>query len=97
MVSFTVMGRELKSPALVNVGLDFSVAALHMLCAVIYALIIIPLIHRFHPPGAMLMGTALGVVLYLLNMILFTRILDTGIPQHELNPLVTHRIDAGFQ
>jgi hypothetical protein len=100
MVSFTVMGRELKSPGLVDGGLDFTVGVLHMLCSVIYALIIIPIIHRFRPPTAILMGTAIGFLLYLASMVVFTRMLDLGIPQHELNPFITHlafgAVVAGF-
>jgi hypothetical protein len=100
MVSFTLMGRELKSPGVVDGGLDFTVGAIHMLCSVIYALIIIPIIHRFRPPTAILMGMAVGFLLYLASMAVFTRMLDLGIPQHELNPFITHlafgAVVAGF-
>lgn len=100
MVSFTVMGRELKSPGMLDQGLDFTVGALHMVCSIVYALIIIPIIHRFRPPLAMLTGTALGFLLYLISREVFTRLLDPGIAQHELNPFITHlafgAVVAGF-
>lgn len=90
LVSPTVMGREIKSPEAIDFGAAGLASALHLLCAVIYGFIMMPLIHRFPYSNAWLVGGALGILLYLINLAAFT-IFAGGAPySRELPVFVTH-------
>jgi hypothetical protein len=90
LVSPTVMGREIKNPGALDINLAATATMLHFLSAVVYGAIMLPLIHRFRYGGAAMMGAALGVLLYLVNLALFT-IVGGGAPySRELPVLITH-------
>ena len=90
VVSPTVMGRELKYPGSIDTNLTITAIVLHFVSAVVYAAIMIPLIHRFRYGSAALVGAAMGVILYLLNLAIFT-IVGGGAPySRELPVFVTH-------
>jgi len=89
LVSPTVMGREIKSPDTIDFGAASLASALHLLSAVIYGLIMMPLIHRFPYSNAWLIGAALGILLYLINLAAFA--LFGGSPySRELPVFITH-------
>lgn len=90
LVSPTVMGRELKHPGSLDVNLAATATLLHFVSAVVYAAIMLPLIHRFRYGGAALVGTSVGCVLYLLNLAIFT-VAGGGAPySRELPVFITH-------
>ncbi len=90
LVSPTVMGREIKPPGAVDFGGAGLATAMHLLCAIIYGLIMMPLIHRFQYSNAWLIGAALGAILYLINLAAFT-LIGGGAPySRELPALITH-------
>jgi hypothetical protein len=90
LVSPTVMGRELKAPEILDLNASILASVLHFVCAIIYGLVMMPLIHRFTYDNAWLIGAAMGIVLYLLNLAAFT-IFGGGAPySRELPVFVTH-------
>src|SRR5687767_2435436 len=72
LVSPTVMGREIKDPGSINTSLAGLATILHFVVAIVYASIMMPLIHRFTYGNAWLVGAGLGVALYLLNLAVAT-------------------------
>jgi hypothetical protein len=89
LVSPTVMGREIKDPGAINTNLAGLATVLHFVAAIVYASIMMPLIHRFTYNNAWLIGAALGVALYLLNLAAAT--VFGGTPYaRELPVFVTH-------
>ena len=89
-VSPTVMGREIKYPGSLDSNLSMTAILLHFVSAVAYASIMMPLIHRFRYGSAALIGAAMGLILYLLNLAIFT-IIGGGAPySRELPVLITH-------
>src|SRR5690348_64776 len=66
IVSPTVMGREIKPPGALDLNASVIATLIHFVCALIYAAIMMPLIHRFTYSNAWLVGAAFGVVLYIL-------------------------------
>jgi hypothetical protein len=90
LVSPTVMGREIKNPG----ALDFNVAGLASIltfvCAVVYGCIMMPLIHRFTYSNAWLVGAALGIICYILNLAAFALFGDGAPFSRELPVFVTH-------
>jgi hypothetical protein len=91
LVSPTVMGRELKFPGALDLNMALTATMLHFISAVVYAAIMMPLIHRFrYGGGAALIGAAMGLLLYCLSLAIFT-ILGGGAPySRELPVLITH-------
>jgi hypothetical protein len=90
LVSPTVMGREIKYPGSIDANLSLTAILLHFISAVLYASIMMPLIHRFQYGSAALVGAAMGVILYLFNLAIFT-IVGGGAPySRELPVLITH-------
>jgi hypothetical protein len=89
LVSPTVMGREIKPPGTLDLNASVLASVLHFVCAVIYGLIMMPIIHRFTYSNAWLIGAAMGIVLYVLNLAAFS--LFGGAPySRELPVFVTH-------
>lgn len=89
LVSPTIMGRELKAPGEINAGLAATASVLHFVVALVYASIIMPLIHRFTYRNAWLVGAAAGLVLYLINLAVTAMM--GGMPySRELPVLITH-------
>ena|SRR5687767_10700983 len=90
LVSPTVMGREIKDPGAINSGLAALATVLHFVSAMVYASIMMPLIHRFTYNNAWLVGAALGVSLYLLNLAV-SALFAGGAPySRELPVFITH-------
>lgn len=90
LVSPTVMGREIKSPEAINFGAASLASALHLLSAVIYGFIMMPVIHRFPYSNAWLIGAALGILLYLINLAAFTLFAGGAPYSRELPVFITH-------
>ena len=89
-VSPTVLGREIKYPGSIDTNLTMTAILLHFVSCIVYASIMMPLIHRFRYGGAALVGAALGIILYLLNLAVFT-IVGGGAPySREFPVFVTH-------
>src|SRR5438045_439209 len=90
IVSPTVLGREIKFPGAMDASLVTTAIILHFISCVVYASILMPLIHWFRYGSAALVGAGLGVLLYLLNLALFT-IVGGGAPySREMPVFVTH-------
>src|SRR5436190_18762506 len=90
LVSPTVMGREIRPPGSVDLGSAGLATALHFLCAIIYGVIMLPLIHRFQYSNAWLIGAAMGVLLYVINLAAFA-LIGGGAPySRELPAFITH-------
>jgi hypothetical protein len=90
LVSPTVMGREIKPPGALDAGGAGMATALHLLSAVVYGLIMMPLIHRFRYTSAWLIGAALGVLLYVINLAVFSMFAGGAPYSRELPVLITH-------
>jgi hypothetical protein len=90
LVSPTVMGREIKYPGDLNFSAALLASVLHLLCAVIYGIIMMPLIHWFRYGNAWLVGAAMGSILYVVNLATFA-IFGGGAPySRELPVFITH-------
>jgi hypothetical protein len=90
VVSPTVMGREIKHPGALDLNLAMLAIGLHFVVAMIYAAVMMPVIHRFTYESAWLVGAALGVVLYLCNLAAFSLLGDGAPYSREFPVLVTH-------
>jgi hypothetical protein len=90
LVSPSLMGREIIPRGEWNPGMGLGVALLHMTFAVVYGLIIAPVVGRFSFAPAMLAGAGLGLVLYLFNFIFFKIAFPAYAGGGELAPIVTH-------
>jgi hypothetical protein len=90
LVSPTVMGREIKPPGTIDLGGAGLATALHLLCAVVYGLIMMPLIHRFRYSNAWLVGAAMGVLLYVINLAAFALVAGGAPYSRELPVFITH-------
>lgn len=90
VVSPTVMGREIKPPGIVDVNAAVVATLIHFICALAYAAIMMPLIHRFTYSNAWLVGAALGVVLYVLNLAVFALFAGGAPYSRELPVFITH-------
>ena len=90
LVSPTVMGREIKHPGDLNFGLAGLAITLHLLCAMIYGAVMMPLIHRFAYSNAWLLGAALGVVMYFVNMAAFAAFGNFAPYSRETPVFLTH-------
>ncbi len=90
LISPTVMGRELKSPDVVNNGFNLGIAVLHMLVSVLYACIIIPVAHRLRPIPSMLCAGAIGLILYFINYLIFMQLVGQIPGQREMSAIVSH-------
>jgi hypothetical protein len=89
-VSPTVLGREIKYPGSLDSNLSMTAILLHFVSCVVYASVMMPLIHRFRYGSAALIGAGMGILLYLLNLAIFT-IIGGGAPySREFPVLVTH-------
>lgn len=82
-----VMGRVIEPPSEAGgiVG-----PALHMALAVVYALIIAPLIYRLQTTPAVLVGALCGAGLYFLNYLVASYAIPDVPGQRETTTLVTH-------
>jgi hypothetical protein len=89
LVSPTVMGREIKDPGEINTNLSVIASVLHFVLAMVYASIMMPLIHRFTYNNAWLIGAALGLVLYVLNLAVSAMFGGTPYAR-ELPVFITH-------
>jgi hypothetical protein len=91
LISPTLMGRELKPPGTVAPALSVAIAALHVLVSVCYALLLAPIVHRMSLWSALLTGAGFGLVLYLLNFLLFSQFFPHLVSrERELAAAVTH-------
>jgi hypothetical protein len=90
LVSPTVMGREIKNPGELNASLAGIAIALHFLSAIIYASIMMPLIHHFRYSNAWLVGAAMGVILYFVSLAAFAMFGNAAPYSRELPVLITH-------
>ncbi len=90
IVSPTVMGREIKHPGQINLNLAVLAMGLHFACALLYAAIMMPIIHQFRFNTGWIAGLGLGIVLYLINLATFTLIGDGAPYSREIPALVAH-------
>lgn len=86
----TIIGRDLQPRAATPGNLSWLVACLHILFSVVYALAVVPIIHRLRTAPAALVGGLLGAVLYLLNYFLFTNFFPRVPGQSESAAALTH-------
>jgi hypothetical protein len=90
LVSPTVMGREIKPPGALDFNAAILATVLHFLSALIYGAIIMPLIHRFRYSSAWLVGAAMGVILYVINLAVFSMFAGGAPYSRELPVFITH-------
>jgi hypothetical protein len=90
LVSPTVMGREIKHPGELNFGLASLAIGLHLFCAVLYGVVMMPLIHRFVYSNAWLVGAAMGALLYFANMAAFAGFGGYAPYSREMPVFLTH-------
>ena len=90
LVSPTVMGREIKNPGEINTGLAGMATVLHFILAMVYASVLMPLIHRFRYSNAWLIGAAMGIGLYLVNLAIFALVAGGAPYSRELPAFITH-------
>lgn len=90
LVSPTVMGREIKFPGALDANAAALASVLHFICAIIYAAIMMPIIHKFTYSSAWLIGVALGVALYVLNLAAFALFAGGAPYSRELPVFITH-------
>ena len=85
-----IMGREVL-PGEDPGGMGFlTVFVLHMLVSVVYALIIVPIVHGFRHYLAGAVGAVIGLVLYFMSYAIVGMIADVSPAQREWQPLVLH-------
>lgn len=87
-----IMGREISPGEAVTPMFAFTVAGLHMIVSVLYALIIAPIVHGFRPFVAGAVGAVVGLVLYFINYALAGMIMDGVGAQREWPSIVLHVI-----
>lgn len=88
-VSPTVMGREIKYPGDINAEATMTAMLLHFGAAALYAMIMMPLIHRFRFQNGWMVGAVLGIILYAANLAIAS--LLGGAPySREMPVLITH-------
>jgi hypothetical protein len=87
-----IMGREVSPGNEATPMFAFSVAGLHMIVSVLYALIIAPIVHGFRPMVAGAVGAVVGLVLYFINYALAGMIMEAGMNQREWPSIVLHVI-----
>jgi hypothetical protein len=87
-----VMGREINSGAEQTFGSFAGLIAIHFLVAIIYSLILAPIVHGFRPWMAGLVGAVGGLVLYFINYAVATMILDPALMRSEWQCAVQHVI-----
>jgi len=90
LVSPTVMGREIKPPGAIDLNTSVLATCLHFICAALYGTLMVPLIHKFTYSNAWLVGAALGIILYMLNLAIFSLFGDGAPYSREFPVLVTH-------
>jgi hypothetical protein len=90
LVSPTVMGREIKHPGALDFNMAILAIGMHFFACMIYAAIMMPLIHRFCYSSAWIIGAGLGVILYLCNLAAFSMVGDGAPYSREFPVLVTH-------
>jgi hypothetical protein len=90
LVSPTVMGREIKPPGALDFNAAVLATALHFVCALVYGAIMMPLIHRFRYGSAWLIGAAMGVILYVINLAIFAMVAGGAPYSREFPVFVTH-------
>jgi hypothetical protein len=90
LVSPTVMGREIKYPGALDTNLAGIATILHFVSALVYAAIMMPLIHRFCYNNAWMIGAGMGLVTYLLSLAAFALFGDAAPYSRELPVLITH-------
>lgn len=90
LVSPTVMGRELKYPGDINTSINMTAIFLHFAAAMIYAAIMMPLIHRFRYQSAWIVGAVMGIILYVANLALFALIAGGAPYSREFPVFITH-------
>jgi hypothetical protein len=90
-ISPTVMGREIKPSPDLTPGLSLSVAMIHVVVSIAYALLLAPLVSRLRSTAkAVSLGGLLGLGLYVINFVIFSQMYNTGFGQRELAPILTH-------
>ena len=87
-----IMGREVASGESPTPLFFVSVMALHFLVAVLYALILAPIVHGFRTWVAGAVGGVVGLVLYFINYAVSGMIIEASATQREWPSIVTHII-----
>ncbi|MDX1951579.1 MAG: hypothetical protein SFY81_05310 [Verrucomicrobiota bacterium] len=91
LISPTMMGFELKHPGAVDAGATFITIVLHMATAILYAVLMAPVINRFRYWYAVPLGGVIGFLLYLLNSFLLSEIFTNAARySRELPAAITH-------
>lgn len=87
-----IMGREISPGEEATPMFSFSVAGLHLIVSVLYALIIAPIVHGFRPFLAGAVGAVIGLVLYFINYALAGMMMEEAITQREWPAIALHVI-----
>ena len=90
LVSPTLMGRDLKSPGLVDPYASVMTVLAQLVVAIGYAMIVAPLVTRLRGLWAMALGGVIGLGLYALNFCVFHFFLGVAWSGGELPVIVTH-------
>jgi hypothetical protein len=88
------MGREIGGDRTPSGGFFLGMLGMHFLVAVIYGMIIAPIVHGFRPWVAGLVGAVVGLVLYFINYAIAGMMLDVS-SQPEW-PSIVHHVVFGL-
>ena len=87
-----VMGREVSPGNEATPMFFFGVMSLHFIVAVLYGLIIAPIVHGFRPFAAGAVGAVVGLVLYFISYAISGMLMEIPANQREWPSLAIHII-----
>ena len=87
-----VMGREVAPGHSATPMFFFGVMSLHFIVAVLYGLIVAPIVHGFKPLAAGAVGAVVGLVLYFISYAIAGMLMEVPPNQREWPSLVIHVI-----
>lgn len=87
-----VMGREVSPGQSATPMFFFGVMSLHFIVAVLYGLIVAPIVHGFKPLAAGAVGAVVGLVLYFISYAIAGMLMEVPPNQREWPSLVIHVI-----
>jgi hypothetical protein len=91
-VNPAIMGREIAPGQASSAAFFLAIFGIHMLVAIIYGLIMAPIVHGFRPWVAGLVGGICGLVLYFINYAIATILMDVTAMQSEWPCVIQHII-----
>ena len=90
IINPTIMGRELPPSEMATPGNFFGFLTGHLLLAMLYGLIIAPIVHGLRPFVAGMAGALVGLILYFLNFAAYALFFEASLRPTEWVPVIVH-------